>query len=319
MLRFGLCCVFRDQQIRFRTTTAAAMQRLSEADRLKKFGQLARSNAESLAQAIEFCATNGIGSFRVLSQILPLKTHPTLSYPIHQLPESEQIIAAFRAAGKAAAKADLRLTFHPDQFVVLNSPRKEVIESSIAELEYQAEVAEWIGADVIMLHGGGAYGDKTTALSRLAANIKRLPRAVRSRVALENDDRIFSPADLLPVCESLGVPFVYDIHHHRCLSDGLSVEETTRRAVATWHGEPLFHISSPADGWQARDPRIHAEFIELRDFPEEWRGLTVTVEIEARAKEVAVIKLAKELTASVKKVLDLDRPKKITEPRKNRS
>lgn len=297
MLRLGLCCAFRDQQIRFRTTTAAAMQRLSVDERLEKLGELARSNAESLLQAVTFCAENGIGSFRILSQILPLKTHPTVGYSIERLPDHREIVEAFRTAGRAASRQDVRLTFHPDQYLVLNSPKPEVVNNSIAELEYHAEVAEWIGADVIMLHGGGAYGDKAAALSRLAASIEQLPKSIRAKIALENDDRIFSPADLLPLCESLPLPFVYDAHHHRCLPDGDSIGVVTRRAVATWDREPLFHISSPAGGWTARDPRVHDEFVELRDFPDEWRDLRITVEVEARAKELAVLRLAGELKA----------------------
>lgn len=295
MLRLGLCCAFRDQPIRFRTTTAAAMHRLPVDERLKKLGELARSNAESLSRAIDFCGGNSIGCFRVLSQILPLKTHPTVGYSIEQLSNHPEIVEAFRAAGRAAGRLNVRLTFHPDQYVVLNSPKPEVVGSAIAELEYQAELAEWIGADVIMLHGGGAYGDKVAALSRLAASIEQLPKSIRSKVALENDDRIFTPADLLPLCESLGVPFVYDAHHHRCLTDNVSIGTVTQRAIATWDREPLFHISSPAGGWTARDPRVHDEFVELGDFPDEWRDLRITVEVEARAKEVAVLRLAEEL------------------------
>ncbi len=312
MLRLGLCCAFRDQPIRFRTTTAAAMLRLSLDERLKRLGELARSNAESLTRAIDFCAANRIGSFRVLSQILPLKTHPAAGYSIEQLPDHLPIVETFRAAGRVASGRNVRLTFHPDQYVVLNSPKAQVVEISIAELEYQAEVAEWIGADVIMLHGGGAYGDKSTALDRLAASIERLPKAIRSRIALENDDRIFSPADLLPLCESLRVPFVYDAHHHRCLTDAVSIAAATDRAIATWDREPLFHISSPAGGWTARDPRVHDEFVDLCDFPNEWRELRVTVEVEARAKEVAVLRLARELQSGEPEFEHGEPPRKAT-------
>ena len=126
----------------------------------------------------------------------------------------------------------MRTCFHPDQFVVLNSPRPDVVEASVRELEYQAEVAEWVGADVLNVHGGGAYGDKPKALDDFARNLGLLSDRVRSRLTVENDDKSYTPADLLPLCRAEGLPLVYDVHHHRCLGDGLTVDEATAEAVA---------------------------------------------------------------------------------------
>jgi UV DNA damage endonuclease len=122
-----------------------------------------------------------------------------------------------------------------------------------------------------------------------------LPAEVRSRLTLENDDRSYSPLDLLPVCRETGVPLVYDVHHHRCLPDGLSVAEATRQAVFTWDREPLFHLSSPLEGWQGKNPRRHHDFIDAEDFPKAWRELHLTVDVEAKAKELAVIRLRQDL------------------------
>jgi UV DNA damage endonuclease len=245
--------------------------------------------------ALQFCSANGIGCFRVNSQILPLKTHPDVGYDLKELPDGPQIVAQFRKCGKFAKAAGLRTTFHPDQFVVLNSPRPDVVAQSIAEVEYQAEFAQWIGADVVNIHGGGAYGDKQTALQELAKNLARSSKEVRRLVTLENDDRVFTPADLLPFCREQGIPFVYDVHHHRCTPDGMAEEEATRQALVTWDREPLFHISSPLEGWNGPKPQRHHDYINIRDFPTFWQRLDVTVEVEAKAKELAVIKLAKAL------------------------
>ena len=200
-------------------------------------------------------------------------------------------MARFRVCGAFAQERELRLSFHPDQFVVLNSPNPRTLAHSLTELSYQAEVAEWVGADSINIHGGGAYGDKTAALRTLRENVERLPALVRSRLTLENDDKIFTPSDLLPVCADTGVPLVYDVHHHRCLPDDLSVKAATERAVATWNREPLFHISSPLAGWRGPKPERHHDYIHPRDFPPVWKPLVVTVEVEAKAKELAVLKL----------------------------
>ncbi|MCX8090808.1 MAG: UV DNA damage repair endonuclease UvsE [Verrucomicrobiae bacterium] len=290
-LRLGLCCQFVREPIRFRTSTAAALLRLAPRERQARLAALCRHNADALMAALRYCAARGIGAFRVLSQILPLKTHPTVGYALKELPDGEQIVRAFRACGDFARAHGLRLTFHPDQFVVLNTPNRRAWSHALAELDYQAEVAEWVGADTITLHGGGAYGDKATALRVLRQNLERLPERVRSRLALENDDRIYTPSDLLPVCADAGVPFVYDVHHHRCRPDGLDVAAVTERAVATWNREPLFHISSPLAGWRGPRPERHHDYIDPRDFPRAWLGRVLTVEVEAKAKELAVLRL----------------------------
>lgn len=295
MIRLGLCCAFRDEPIRFRTTTAAAMLRLPRTRQLARIAELIRHNADALRVAIQFCARRGIGCFRVNSQILPLKTHPALAYDLWQLPDADDLISRFKIAGQLAAALDVRLTFHPDQFVVLNSPHESVVAGSVAELEYQAQVADWIGADVIIIHGGGAYGDKQAALDRLRANLERLSAAVRGRLALENDDRVYAPADLLGLCRAERIPFVYDVHHHRCLPDGRTPEQVTRAARETWNREPLFHVSSPASGGSRGDLRMHADFINPRDLPSCWNSQRLTVEVEARAKEVAVLRLRRAL------------------------
>jgi UV DNA damage endonuclease len=296
MLRFGLCCQFRDQPIKFRTTTATSLARMSRADALAKVSRLCLDNAAALQAALEFCATHGIGSFRILSQILPVKTHPDVGYDIAELPDADVIVRRFRECGAFAATHGLRTGFHPDQFVVLNSPRAELVAASIRELDAQAEVAEWVGADTLNLHGGGAYGDKPRALADFQRALDRLPLRVRERLTVENDDKIYTPADLLPVCRASGVPLVYDVHHHRCHGDGLSVGEATAAALETWNREPLFHISSPRDGWSGPQPERHHDFLDPADFPAEWLGRNLTVEIEAKAKEAAVLQLMYDLT-----------------------
>ncbi|NLX96769.1 MAG: UV DNA damage repair endonuclease UvsE [Rhodopirellula sp.] len=295
MIRFGLCCMFREQPITFRTTTATAIARMKRADGLAKLAGLCLANADALLASLQFCAEQGIGCFRINSQVLPLKTHPDCGYAVDDLPEGDEIIRRFKKCKRLAKRHSLRTSFHPDQFVVLNSPRPDVVEKSIAELEYQAEVAEWVGADVVNLHGGGGYGDKQKALGEFARNLRRLSRRARSRLTVENDDRTYTPADLLPYCRAEGIPLVYDVHHHRCHRDGLTEDETTAQAVATWNREPLFHISSPIEGWKGRAPQRHHDFIDVRDFPDCWRDLDLTVEVEAKAKEVAVLKLKREL------------------------
>jgi UV DNA damage endonuclease len=300
-LRLGLCCLFREEPIRFRTATATALLRRPWQEQLQKLSTLCLENADHLLLALQACVRLEIGAFRILSPFLPLYTHPQAGYRLDDLPEAAEIRR--RLALVAAFRADhgLRLSFHPDQFILLNSPRPEVVAASIAELDYQAMLAEQVGAEVINLHLGGAYGDKPAAIARFLAVWPRLSAAVRSRLSIENDDRSYAPADLLPVAERLPVPVVYDVHHHRCLPDALDIAEATGRCAATWRRlgrEPYFHLSSPRGGWDSGDLRPHADVIDPADFPAAWRDLDFpfTVDVEAKAKELAVVALRQALS-----------------------
>jgi UV DNA damage endonuclease len=296
MIRFGLCCIFRKAPIKFRRTTVKHLRSLSVAARATHLASICMHNADTLYRALTFCADNRIGAFRINSQILPAKTHPDVAYDLHDLPGGDRIVARFKQCGAFSVQNGIRTSFHPDQFLVLSSPDTGVVKRALADLEYQTQVAQWVAADVLNIHGGGAYGDKPTALKRLATVINRLSPEVKSRLTLENDDRVYTPADLLPVSRDTGIPLVYDVHHHRCLSDGKSVEDITQAAISTWNREPLFHLSSPLNGWEKGPCHPHHDFIDPADFPDCWRDLDITVDVEAKAKELAVLKLKAELT-----------------------
>ena len=291
-IRWGLCCQFLDSPIRFRTATHRYVATLEPDARRGYLRAIARDNAAALDAAVRRCTELGIGAFRINSQIFPLATHPDSGYRLEDLDDDGSIAAAFRRAGERARAADVRLSLHPDQFVVLNSEQERVVASSVAEMEAQARVAELVGADVLTLHGGGAAGGMPAALERLERGIDRLPETARTRLALENDDRSFTPGMLLPLCERLGVPLVYDVHHHRCNPDGFDVDEASLRAAATWSGrEPYFHVSSPRAGSGGGDLRPHADYVNPADVPELWRTMRLTVDVEAKAKEGAVLAL----------------------------
>ena len=149
---------------------------------------------------------------------------------------------------------------------------------------------------MLNIQGGRASGDRSAALVQLATSLSRLSDRVRSCLTVQNDESSFTPSDLLPLCRSEQISLVYNVHHHRCNPDGLSVEAATEQALATWNREPMFQISSPVEGWSGPKPSRHHDFIDVADFPDCWRGLSVTVQVDANAKEVAVLKLMRQLT-----------------------
>jgi UV DNA damage endonuclease len=296
MLRLGLCCGFVDEDIHFRTTTARYVLSRPPAERGPFLGQLALDNAQALVRAIDWCAAHGVGAFRVNSGFLPLFTHPEAGYRFEALPTAAAVDAVLAEARERARRADVRLSFHPDQFVVPGSLSEATVRQSLAELEYQAELAERIGAVQLTLHGGGAQGGKEEALERLLRGIDLLTPRARALIVLENDDRVYTVMDLLSVCARAGLPLVYDVHHHRCNPDELSEAEATELAARTWgEREPWVHLSSPREGWRSSKPQSHADFIAARDLPAAWPVVSIdrrlTVDVEAKAKEQAVLRL----------------------------
>jgi UV DNA damage endonuclease len=302
MIRWGLCCQFVDADIKFRTATHRYVTGLPADERREYLAQIAWDNAEALTRAVEECRRLGIGAFRINSQVLPLATHPVSGYALGDLDAHAGLLEdAFGHVRPLARELGVRLSFHPDQFVVLNSERPSVVEASVRELEMQAALGELVGADTITLHVGGATGGCDAAIERLKRGIDLLSPRARARLAFENDDRLFAPADLLPLCAEMGVALVYDSHHHRCHPDALDVDEASLRAAATWAArdaalgpfarEPYFHVSSPRDGWDARNPRPHADYVDPADVPRVWALMDLTVDVEAKEKERAVLAL----------------------------
>ena len=300
MIKFGLCCIFKKAEIKFRQTTITYLKKLTNKERYDYINGICLHNSQALKAALKFCADNDIRAFRILSQILPAYSHPDINYTVKTLNSGEEILNNFMECRQFAAKNNIRLSFHPDQFVVLSSPKKQVVQNSINELEYQNTIADIVGADMINIHGGGAYGDKIEALERFCANFVYLSDSLKDKLTIENDDVTFSPADLLPICEALHVPMVYDIHHHRCNNDEYSEEEATSLAVHQWKRckkLPHFHISSPREGWNSgKSPNPHADYIDIKDFPENWLNIDCSIDIEAKAKELAVLDIKQKLS-----------------------
>jgi UV DNA damage endonuclease len=176
MLRFGLCCIFRIEPIKFRRTTAKYLQTFHRNQQIKYLAEICLHNAHTLYKALRYCRDHDIKDFRINSQILPLKTHPDIGYSMEDLPFHDQIIQTFKDCGRFCQKHDIRTTFHPNQFILLSSPSSEVVQRSVADLIYQAEVAQWVNADVINIHGGGAYGDKRASMDHLRERMANSPK-----------------------------------------------------------------------------------------------------------------------------------------------
>jgi UV DNA damage endonuclease len=207
-----------------------------------------KCSLEQLDAVLDYLASERLDMYRLSSDIAPYATHPDLPQFHDMVAESDAELAAFGAKAKAL---DIRLSFHPSQYVLLNSPDAKLTAKSIWDLASQSEMLDRMGLNdeaVVITHVGGVYDDHDASRARWVEGWEQCPEHVRRRLVLENDDLRFSAADVLWIHERTGVRLIFDYQHFWCLNpEGLDMRETLERFLATWPEgvRPKIHFSSP--------------------------------------------------------------------------
>jgi UV DNA damage endonuclease len=290
-----------------KTVTVKKLSKLESADiKLDLLRKILRQNLETMRRILLYNRAHNIHRYRMTSKLVPLATHPEA--------DGWDYISEFRQEfadlGKLSRESNCRLSAHPDHFTLLNSPKREVLAASLRDLEYHDSMFRALGYEPgpqLVLHAGGMYKSKKQSLDRFCSEFATLPNAIRQRIMIENDDKVYSAADVLSLCKRIGAPLVLDVHHHHCLNNGEELGQLWPEIVSTWGDElPKIHISSPKS---EKDRRSHAELISVnsllpflsaaskldRDFD---------VMIEAKGKDRALFTLLDELerTPGIKRV-----------------
>lgn len=264
---------------------------------------LGLANARDIAKMIRWNDKYGIKFMRLSSEMFPFASHPEFGYKL--APFASDVLAE---AGKVIVELGHRVTTHPGQYTQLGSPREEVINAAIRDLEYHDEMLSLLKLRpqqnrdaVVILHMGGSYGDKTATLARFRQNYTtRLSESIKARLVLENDDVTWSVHDLLPLCEELSIPLVLDYHHNNIIFDTASLREGTldisepelaARIAATWKAKGIrqkMHYSEPRFGAVTpHERRRHSNRVAtLPPCPPD-----TDLMIEAKDKEQAVFEL----------------------------
>jgi UV DNA damage endonuclease len=246
-------------------------------------------NLLCLQRILEYNVANELRFFRISSGIVPFGSHP-----INTFPWQTRFASEFRAIGDYVKAQGMRISFHPDQFVVLNSPSTDIVERSVAELVYQGSMLDLMGLDStakLQIHVGGLYGDRDLAISRFIATYRDLPVAVQRRLVIENDDRLFSLRDCLRVHEAVGIPILFDNFHHECLNHGEPMAEALQLAASTWHPERdgvlMMDYSSQQLGERKGKHTSTLEEDLFREFLTHLHGLNVDIMLEIKDKEAS--------------------------------
>ena len=258
---------------------------------------LIQENLSDLLTILKSNEENDIRFFRISSEIFPFYSHPVMGYEIEDLPESKRILSLLSQIGKFATEHGHRLTTHPGPFNVLASPSEAVVMKTIRDLECHSKMFDYMGFvpshyNKINIHVGGAYGDKESALARFCENFARLSPACKKRLTVENDDRanLYSTKDLYEgVYRVVGVPIVFDYHHHKFNTGGQTEQEALELAISTWEAGiiPVVHYSESKTlhAGEDRETPAHSDLVYG---PMNHYHNSVDVMVEAKHKERAI-------------------------------
>ncbi|MCX6558307.1 MAG: UV DNA damage repair endonuclease UvsE [Candidatus Aminicenantes bacterium] len=217
-----------------------------------------------LRRRLEFNRANVLLLFRVTSDLVPFASHP-----VSRVRWPAVFAAEFAELGAFIKKSGMRISMHPDQFTLINSPDPDIFKRSAAELKYHARVLDLLGLDrsaKIQIHGGGVYNDKPASLDRFCLRFERLEPSVRRRLVVENDDRQYSLDNCLHISRRTGIPVLFDSFHHQLNNEGEELATAISLAAASWRksdGVPMVDYSSQKKGERRGS---HAESISLKGF-----------------------------------------------------
>lgn len=284
----GIFCSTSDNKLT--TNHKLTLRSLNEQSFLEVF----RKNLRDFIQLLKLSRYYGFTIFRLGSNFVPFASHS-----IFRLEWFRRVEEALGSISQFVRDFGVRITMHPGQFVVLNSPRRDVVERSLRELDYHFKVLDLLGLSkesVVVVHVGGVYGDKSRAVKRLFEVLEE-NRWLLRRLALENDERYYNVLDVLEIADSYGLPVVYDHYHHKLNPSQFSMD----RLINTWKGiPPEVHVSSPPE----KPARFgeHGDFLKAEDFVEvvslflETGGVQrVDIIPEVKKKEIAIARLVREI------------------------
>ena len=297
MNRMGYACInmqLSNQKPRV-YTGRSMIKRTFKSKGINYASELGLQNCKDLLEIIKWNHDNGFNFFRITSNLFPWCSE----YKLSDMPDYDEICDVLSNAGSYAIDNDIRITCHPGPFNVLTSPHEHVVENCIKDLTTHGEVFDLMNLsrtpyNKINIHIGGAYGDKVSSMERFCENFHRLPDSVKSRLTVENDDKasMYSVVDLYEgVYKVIGIPIVFDYHHHRFCNGGLSEEDALEVAISTWNNiVPVVHYSESRNIEQEDDkikPQAHSDYVY--DYIDTY-GNRVDIMVEAKAKELAVLK-----------------------------
>lgn len=293
MQNLGYACINMTLGKQGITTNRGMIKRTFTTKGISYASELGLQNTRDLIEIIKWNHRNDINFFRMSSNLFPWSSE----YALSELPDYKRIANLLSGAGDLASKYNQRITSHPGPFNVLVSPNDSVVQNTITDLSIHGEVFDLMGLsrtpyNKINIHCNGVYGDKIAAMDRFCSNFERLPESVQTRLTIENDDKatMYSVKDLMYIHERIGIPIVFDYHHHKFNTGDLTEEQALKLAASTWGDiKPVVHYSESKSLHENNDtikPQAHSDYISdtINTY-----GVDVDIMIEAKAKELTLL------------------------------
>ena len=278
------------------TTNRSMIRRTFDTKGIQYASEKTLLNVKDLDTIIDWNIMYGYKFFRITSNLAPWKSE----YDWSDMPHIKDIKWYLHSIGVKAHTHEVRLTSHPGPFNVLTSPHEHVVKNCVNDLTNHGDVFDMMNLsrtpyNKINIHIGGVYGDKQSAMDRFCKNFELLPNSVKTRLTVENDDKasMYSVQDLYDgVYKRIGIPIVFDYHHHRFNTGDLSEQEALELAISTWPEDivPVVHYSESRSKEQLDEsikPQAHSDYVY--DYIDTY-GNNVDIMIEAKHKELAVKK-----------------------------
>ncbi len=286
--KVGYACINEHLKPKKFRSIRLATVRLKGIDALR---EVIHHNISFVEEILCWNLTHDITMYRVSSDLLPLVTHPDLLENYEWRWYNDLIIMnQLSRIRKLVKKHKMRLSMHPDQYTVINSNKAYVVQASIENLTYHSKLLAAIGGRDMIIHVGGVYGDKPNAMKRFVQVYNGLSDEIKSFLRLENDDKSYDIFEVLELSSETGVPIVFDLHHHRCLSEASITPMLLKRIQMTWSlMTPKIHLSS---GKTSEKDRRHHDYISAEDclwLCQIYGGHNIDVMVEAKQKEKAAM------------------------------
>lgn len=298
----GVCCMWVEQRkcgfvnaIPHRNLQLGRLPTYSEATIRKTY----ISNLVSVQQLLRVALKNDVRFVRISSALFPLWDKVPREFW-----DNEETGAILRTIGAFVLDNGMRVNMHPSQYVVLSSDKQSVVEAAIAELNFNGLVFDRMGLPRTAYYNINIHGGKGGRADVLPAAVERLDECARSRLTFENCEFSYTVQELVEVSKKTGVPVVVDVHHHALNDGGLSVRDALDLGRGTWGSiKPTTHLSnSKHDRGPPSKRRIHSDFITefQADLLELHDNEVVDVEVEAKAKNLAVAQLMRQVEPSLR-------------------
>lgn len=295
IFKFGLCCIslgLKDKGFSMRSITFKNFSALAKIDALKKLSQICLNNAKYAGLCTEFCAKNSISRFRISSAIFPLLTHPQVDLKIDNLPDSKEIFKALKHLGNISKNENVKLSFHPSQYVAIASSNRATIFAAAKDINLNAEILDLAGLAADFSSPINIHINRNPASSDFVKDfefgLSKLTKSARLRLVIENEDKGFwNTQNLLEFLKPYKIPVTLDVLHEKCNPSKIPLKECFFKAKKTWQNfEPAFHYAESAS---KKCPRSHSDFCKF--LPPDFDKDCVWM-IEAKAKDSAIKKLA---------------------------